>query len=69
MCVDFKFFDSFKQKNFTTLLDHQQPFEVKICASGYAMETVIHIDHQQLQYLQSHTKLQQSRNYSWMRFI
>ena len=28
MCVDFKVFDSFKKKNFTALLDHQQPFEV-----------------------------------------
>ena len=32
-------------------------------------EIVIHIDHHQLQYLQSHTKLQQSRYYSWMGFL
>ena len=71
MCVDFKVFDSLKQKNFTSLLDHKQPFEVKTDASGNTMgkEIVIHIDHHQLQYLQSHTKLQQSRYYSWMRFL
>ena len=32
-------------------------------------ETVIHIDHQQLQYLHSQTKLQQSRHYRWMGFL
>jgi len=32
-------------------------------------ETVIHIDHQPLQYLHSQTKLQQSRHYRWMGFI
>ena len=68
MCVDFKVFDSFKKKKFTTLLDHQQPFEVKIDASGYAMEIVIHIDYQLLQYFQSYTKLQQY-HYSWMGFL
>ena len=69
MCVDFKAFDSFKQNIFRPLLDHQQPFEVKTDASGYAMEIVIHIDHQLLQFLQSHTKLQQSCHYRWMGFI
>ena len=33
------------------------------------METVIHIDHQPLQYIQSKSKLQQSRHYSWMGFL
>jgi hypothetical protein len=32
-------------------------------------ETIIHIDHQPLQYLQEQTKLQQSRHYRWMGFI
>ena len=32
-------------------------------------ETVIHINHQPLQYLHSHTKLQQSRHYRWMGFL
>jgi hypothetical protein len=32
-------------------------------------ETIIHIDHQPLQYLQSQTKLQQSRHYKWMGFL
>jgi hypothetical protein len=32
-------------------------------------ETIIHIDHQPLQYLQAHTKLQQYRNYMWMGFL
>jgi hypothetical protein len=29
-------------------------------------ETIMHIDHQPLQYLQAKTKLQQSRHYRWM---
>ena len=32
-------------------------------------ETIIHIDHQELQYLQSQTKLEQSRNFKWMGFL
>jgi hypothetical protein len=32
-------------------------------------ETIIHIDHQPLQYLQSYTKLQQSRHYRWIGFL
>jgi hypothetical protein len=32
-------------------------------------ETIIHIDHQPLQYLQAQTKLQQSRHYKWMGFL
>ena len=32
-------------------------------------ETIIHTDHQPLQYLQSQTKLQQSRNFRWMGFL
>jgi hypothetical protein len=32
-------------------------------------ETIIHTDHQPLQYLQEQTKLQQSRHYMWMGFI
>ena len=32
-------------------------------------ETVIHTDHQPLQYLQSQTKIQQSRNLRWMGFL
>ena len=32
-------------------------------------ETIIHTDHQPLQYLQSQTKLQQSRHYRWMGFL
>ena len=32
-------------------------------------ETVIHIDHQPLQYLQSKSKLQQSRHFRWMGFL
>jgi hypothetical protein len=32
-------------------------------------ETVIHTDHQPLQYLQSQTKLQQSRHFRWMGFL
>lgn len=31
--------------------------------------TVIHTDHQQLQYLHSQSKLQQSRHYTWMGFL
>ena len=33
------------------------------------IETIVHIDHQPLQYLQSQTKLQQSKHFRWMRFI
>jgi hypothetical protein len=32
-------------------------------------ETIIHRDHQPLQYLQAQTKLQQSRHYKWMGFL
>ena len=32
-------------------------------------ETIIHTDHQLLQYLNSQTKLQQSRQYRWMGFL
>jgi hypothetical protein len=32
-------------------------------------ETIIHIDQQPLQYLQSQTKLQKSRHYRWMGFL
>ena len=32
-------------------------------------ETIIHIDHQPLQYLQSQSKLQQSRDFRWMGFL
>ena len=32
-------------------------------------ETIIHTDHQPLQYLQSRTKLQQSRHFRWMSFL
>ena len=32
-------------------------------------ETVIHTDHQPLQYLQSQSKLQQSRHFRWMGFL
>ena len=32
-------------------------------------ETIIHTDHQPLQYLQSQTKLQQSRHFMWMGFL
>jgi hypothetical protein len=32
-------------------------------------ETIIHTDHQPLQYLQAQTKLQQSRHYKWMGFL
>jgi hypothetical protein len=32
------------------------------------METIIHIDHQPLQYLQAQSKLQQTRHYKWMGF-
>jgi hypothetical protein len=32
-------------------------------------ETIIHIDHQPLQYLQSQTKLQQARHFIWMGFL
>jgi hypothetical protein len=32
-------------------------------------ETIIHTDHQPLQYLQSRTKLQQYRHYRWMGFL
>ena len=32
-------------------------------------ETIIHIDHQPLQYLQSKTKLQQSRHFRWIGFL
>ena len=32
-------------------------------------ETIIHIDHQPLKYLQSQTKLQQSRHFRWMGFL
>jgi hypothetical protein len=31
--------------------------------------TIIHTDHQPLQYLQAHTKLHQSRHYRWMGFL
>ena len=54
-----------KQKKFTALIDHQQPYEVKTYVKGYAMKIVIHIDYQ-LQ--QSYTKLEQS-HYSWMGFL
>ena len=32
-------------------------------------ETIIHIDHQPLQYFHSQTKLRQSRHYRWMAFL
>jgi hypothetical protein len=32
-------------------------------------ETIIHTDHQPLQYLQAHSKLQQTRHYKWMGFF
>jgi hypothetical protein len=32
-------------------------------------KTIIHIDHQPLQCLQSQTKLQQARHYRWMGFL
>jgi hypothetical protein len=32
-------------------------------------ETIVHTDHQPLQYLQSQTKLQQARHFSWMGFL
>jgi hypothetical protein len=32
-------------------------------------ETIVHIDHQPLQYLQSQTKLQQARHFRWMGFL
>lgn len=32
-------------------------------------KTIIHMDHQRLQYLQSQTKLQQSRHFRWMGFL
>ena len=32
-------------------------------------ETIIHIDNQPLQYLQTQTKLQQSRHFRWMGFL
>jgi hypothetical protein len=32
-------------------------------------ETIIHTDHQPLQYLQAQTKLQQYRHYRWMGFL
>jgi hypothetical protein len=32
-------------------------------------ETIIHTDHQPLQYLQAQTKLQQYQHYSWMGFL
>ena len=32
-------------------------------------ETIIHMDHQPFQYLQSQTKLQQARHFRWMGFL
>jgi hypothetical protein len=32
-------------------------------------ETIVHTDHQPLQYLQSQAKLQQARHFRWMGFI
>jgi hypothetical protein len=32
-------------------------------------ETIIHIYHQPLQYLQAHSKLQQTKHYMWMGFL
>ena len=32
-------------------------------------ETIIHTNHQPLQYLQSQTKIQQSRHFRWMGFL
>jgi hypothetical protein len=32
-------------------------------------DTIIHTDHQTLQYLQAHSKLQQTRHYKWMGFL
>ena len=32
-------------------------------------ETIIHMDHQLLQYLQARNKLQQTKHYKWMRFL
>ena len=32
-------------------------------------ETIVHTDHQPLQYLQSQTKLQQARHFGWMGFL
>jgi hypothetical protein len=41
--------------------------EWKHCLLGN--ETIIHTDHQPLQYLQSQTKLQQARHFRWMDFL
>ena len=37
--------DSIKQKHFTVLINHRQPYELKIDDKGYAREIVIHIDY------------------------
>ena len=53
------------------LLQHGKPIasvkKWKHCLMG--KETVIHIDHQPLHYLQSQSKLQQSRHFRWMGFL
>jgi hypothetical protein len=35
----------------------------------FGKETIVHTDHQPLQYLQSQTKVQQARHFKWMGFL
>jgi len=70
---------SFHSKNFTRVVINYPTYvkelyalvqSVKKC-KHYLMgkETIIHTDHKPLQYLQSQSKMQQSRHFIWMGFL
>eukprot|EP00253_Pinus_taeda_P034566 PITA_34566 len=69
----------YHSKTFNPAVVNYPTYDKELCAlvqsvkkwKHYLMgkETVIHTDHQPLQYLHSQTKLQQSRHYRWMGFL
>ena len=69
----------FHSKTFTTAVINYPTYDKELYAlvqsvkkfKHYLMgkETIIHTDHQPLEYLQSQTKLQQSRHFIWMGFL
>jgi hypothetical protein len=66
-------------ETFTTIIINYPTYDKKLYALVQSVkkwkhyligkETIIHTDHQPLQYLQSQTKLQQSRHFKWMGFL
>lgn len=70
---------SFHSKIFNGVVTNYPTYDKEICAfvqshkkrKHYLMgrETIIHTDHQPLQYLQSQSKLQQSQYFRWVGFL